>query len=87
MYFVDADIIIDLTKTPPREEALKWLQGIRERPMVCQAVALEVLQGARNKDELRNCERFLGKFERIFHSIKAQKLAEEWGPPHYLIHD
>jgi hypothetical protein len=77
MYFVDTDIIIDLTKTPPREEALKWLQGIRERPRVCQAVALEVLQGARNKDELRNCERFLSKFERIFHSIKAQKLAEE----------
>jgi predicted nucleic acid-binding protein len=77
MYFVDTDIIIDLTKTPPREEALRWLQGIRERPKVCQAVALEVLQGARNKDELRNCERFLNKFERVYHTKKAQKVAED----------
>ena len=77
---------IDITKVSSNENAIKWFFSLNASPKVSQIVALEVLQGARNKVDMALIKRFLSDFERIYPSkedqIKAQELLEVYKLSH-----
>jgi hypothetical protein len=85
---IDTDIIIDLTREHPREEAVEWFETLLETPSIPSTVALELLQGASHKEELRFLEEFLSEFDLIYHSQQDQilgyKLIKEFALSHRL---
>lgn len=75
MLFLDTDILIDLTKTPPREEAVRFSDTLTEAPAIPYIVSSELLQGAKNNEERKQFKKLLDRTEIVYHSQEDQILA------------
>jgi predicted nucleic acid-binding protein len=51
MQFVDTDVLIDIQRRHP--PAVAWFAGLADLPAVCGLVVMELMQDARNSDEVR----------------------------------
>ncbi len=57
---LDTDVLIEIVKG--RAAALSWLESLPVAPVVSDFVAMELLAGARNKDEMRRLQKALRAF-------------------------
>jgi hypothetical protein len=74
MLLVDADILIDLSRNHPKAvdyfEHEVFADDVRLSPLT----EMELVQGVRNKKELREMERFLSQFQRA--TVNSEHIAK-----------
>lgn len=76
MVCVDTDVLIDCLRGLP--EAQTWLaSAAREEFLVPGVVAMELVAGARDKDDLQRIRRFIDSFTIVWHDSKEFAKAYE----------
>jgi predicted nucleic acid-binding protein len=73
MDIIDSDVLVDLLRGEPRTTA--WIASLAVKPHVSGYAAMELVQGARDNTALREVEKLLARFDRLWPSPSAAERA------------
>ena len=74
-FLVDTDILIDISKGI--EKALQHLESLKGELFISDITAMELIVGARNKEEIKEIEKFIINYNRISLNEKITEYAYE----------
>lgn len=86
MILLDTNILIEILKDNPATQ--QQMQGLNEPLAISSVTAMELIYGARNKQEVLKLQKFMRMFH-VFHlnediSLKALQLVTEYAKSHTL---
>ena len=74
-FLIDTDILIDISKGI--EKALEYLESLKGELFISEITAMELIVGARNKEEIIEIEKFLINYNKINLNEKITEHAYE----------